>query len=136
MSWREYYRPRFSPEQHAAFEAALLTQLKQRGPLLTIELVAALGQPTGTVCWFLQRLLKQGQVWSQKQNHIRLTDRGKQYSKATLWGWINDVALVPETRKPVRAESGITAEDHAWMAYWRQQRLDRQTQREKRRHAL
>ena len=138
MSGKKYYCHKFSPEQKAALNAALLAKLKERGPLLTSELAEALTppQPMPTIAWLLQYLRQAGQVWSKKQNRITQTDHGTTYGKVTLWGWINDTALIKAPAKKIEAGKGVTLEDHAWMEYWRQHRQTRQQERQARRHAL
>lgn len=139
MSGWNGYVEKYSPEQHAALETALLTRLKQRGPLLTTELAEALGQPTLTTAWFLQRLIRKGQIWTEKQTRITQTVRGRCYNQVTLWGWMSDTPFVTEEsaqKVKMREERFITAEDHEWMAYWRQHREQRLQQRQERRHAV
>lgn len=128
-------KPLYPSEYHGALQAQLLTLLQQGGPAFTGDLTASLNLSCFQVGWQLQRLAQDGLVRGQRK-HVRLVipGHGRVYRERTQWTWVSHSPMAGQT-KTAKAERGITAEDHEWMAYWRQRRQDRQTQKE-RRHAV
>lgn len=127
---------RYSSAQKAEIEAALLADLQQHGPSFSTEIAFRMNLKPHQVAWFLTELFKQSRVEKKETWKYRKTSTRYRRVLRIQWKLPNeqrpfiDDEVVPPTK--VESKIGLTDEDHAWMAYWRQ----RHRERESRRHAF
>lgn len=118
MMSRSRARVRAESQQHQVW---ILSLLRERGPLLTNEIAAELNRSLAFISRMLQILMAEGRVISSVLYRKQWGDYRSEWRAV-------DETRIPLHRDDLRAEPkrGITADDVAWMRYWRERRQARQ----------
>jgi hypothetical protein len=116
-------KPRYSEEAAQAIREKIMLVLKLIGPSLAHNIAEILGMKTRAVTWFLNDLRRSEEVYVNKK--VRISYK---HDWSCLWGIgkNTDKDDMPKNVKPqMTKETGITAEDIEWLAYYRLPRAER-----------